>query len=504
MDYLLTASEMKACDQYTIEQVGIPSLVLMERAALTCLEEIEKDLLKRDFTNFEKVSVLILAGRGNNGADGLALARLLSQKGFSVDVYLFEKDKARSLENQKQLEILSHFPVHYVTNVTEREYTVIVDSLLGIGARGELKSELAQIINLVNDLPGMRYAVDMPTGVDTDLGTAQVAFRADKTITFGYLKRGQIFYPGAQFSGEVVCKEIGFWGLPDNLHPEMALLKQHPLLEKPKRIQSGNKGTFGKILLLVGSKEYPGAAILAANACYRAGAGMVKVVSEEELRFLIAEKIPECLFGNMDELENSLAWCDCILLGPGIGRTQRSCELLKAVLTAENTPVVLDADALNLLAENAEWMKLLQKQCQNGRSVIMTPHMMEFYRLLTGAYLQEKLSMQELKADPVKYTKLFLDSIPCTLVAKDARTLIAQKGKEILINTMGNSGMAVAGSGDVLAGIIVSFLGRGLETYRAALLGVAEHASCGDMAREKFGEDRLMPTDLIMELKGDM
>lgn len=499
MKYILTAEEMKECDRYTIEEVGIPSLVLMERAACACVEEIEKRVTDKQ----TKPTALVVAGRGNNGADALVIARLLCDKDYSVSVYLVEPEGRRTTENTKQLEILGHYPVNYVSDLLVGEYTVVVDGILGIGGKRALSEEVCQIVAWMNACQGMKVAVDIPTGVDTNTGAYEVCFVADVTITFGYLKPGLVMYPGTSKAGEVVVKEIGFSkDVLQSLKPRLAVLEEQDLLEFPERRGDGNKGTFGKSLLVVGSEAYPGAALLSTRACFMAGSGMIKVSTDLTIRDFLLSNIPEILFSSRENVSEDLRWSTGVLVGSGLGQSEEAKHAFEEALNQETIPLVLDADGLNLLASSKEWMEKLSRQVE--RPVVLTPHMGELKRLLANEIFGLSVEMDELKNHAVEYAIMVAKKLHCVVVAKDARTIIAKEKEVTVINTWGNSGMAVAGSGDVLAGLIASFISRGMGDFQAALLGVAIHAKAGDICAKKHGKASMLPSDMIEEVKGVM
>lgn len=493
MNYVLTAAEAKYCDNYTITQIGIPSLVLMERAALSCVEELEKR-----FDCKEKQSVLCVAGRGNNGADALAVARILSERGFKTSVYLTEPDKRRTDENTYQKNLLAKYPVSFVTKLQEDEYTIIVDGIFGIGYTGELSDDISELLGLLNTYHAYRFAIDIPSGVNTDDGSCALGFQADCTVTFEYLKRGLLLYPGAKFAGEVVLKRIGIYReCWENTTPGMLSIDGHPDFVMPNRRKDGNKGSFGKCLLAVGSDTYPGAAVMSAMACYRSGAGMVKVCSETGVKSVLIPDIPEALFSLREEFQKDLNWCDVILVGPGLGKTESAKQLLVAAILNSDKPLIIDADGINLLAEDGRLLESLAGM--QDREIVLTPHVMELVRLLDAVFPEEEHSIALVKKDFIHICDKLAKELHIILVAKDVRTYICGGGKIGCLNVWGNSGMAVAGSGDILAGILTAYMGCGLSAYQASVLAVGMHAKAGDFAAEKYGEAGMLPTDILKE-----
>lgn len=486
--YLVTAEEMREYDGNTMERIGIPGMVLMERAALAAMEYI--------LGHWEKGSALILAGMGNNGGDGLCLARLLADKGWQVEVWSVGNPERASGQWKSQRRILDSYPVKFCDFPEENEYTILVDALFGVGLSREITGEYARAVAEFQRRRGFRLALDVPSGVDSDTGKVWgCAVKADATVTFGFRKRGLGLYPGCQWAGEIVTAEIGiteksFFGRT----PETFTFTREPGRLLPDRAGDGNKGTFGKVLLVAGSVNMAGAAVLAAKAAYRAGAGMVKVISAEENRVVLQTAVPEALFGTQRELTESLEWADAVVIGPGIGKSQCSVNNLRQVLEYGRKPLVIDADGLNLLAESGELQQLLEKQGAQGRSVVLTPHVGELSRL-TGK------SVQALKQSLLSHGKELARRYHTIVAAKDARTFVCREEGSAYLNLCGNSGMATAGSGDVLAGAMGTLLAQTKDAFEAAVLAVYLHGKAGDAAAAEKGLCGCMAGD-IAEMLG--
>ena len=512
MEYLVTAEEMKQYDSNTINQIGIPGMVLMERAALEAFRVIKARLWKPGA--FGK-RVFVLAGTGNNGGDGLALARLLAEDGWQVDIaclgqtledghvehYSTEflngeamrEDKFKASEQWKQqMQILSYYPVSFCEKNEDTEYTIMIDALFGVGLSRKVEGEYACAIEHFNKGDGTKISLDIPSGIDSNTGEVLgCAIKADMTVTFGFVKRGLVLYPGAEYAGEVIKAEIGisersFMGKL----PEMFCYNEEPEALLPSRDAAGNKGTFGKVLLVAGSSKMAGAAVLAAKASYRIGAGMVKVISSPDNRIIIQQAVPEALYGTYEDMDESLKWADVIVIGPGIGVREQARVLLEKALQACEMPLLVDADGLNLLSADGNLLQILTDQCKNGRRVVLTPHVGELSRLT-------KRTITELKEDLAVYGKGFAEEIQGVVVAKDARTFICRPNGNICVNLRGNSGMATAGSGDVLSGIIGGLMAQRMEPFAAASVGVYIHAHAGDRVASEIGEHACMAGDLV-------
>lgn len=494
LEYLVTAAEMKACDRYTTEGFGMPSLVLMERAALACAQEIFSEKGRRG------KRTLIAAGCGNNGGDGLAVGRLLMQEGFPVDFWLIGERGRCSPETEKQLEILEKYGCAVWDHRPEREYDIIVDAIFGIGLKRPLEGIFAEAVAYVNGSGAFVLSVDIPSGVGADTGRILgCAVRADVTVTFAFLKRGLLLYPGASCAGRVRLAQIGITeeSFQGKL-PAAFTFRRNAPLPLPERDPNGNKGTFGKVLLAAGSPGMAGAAVLSARAVLGAGAGMVRVLCGEENRSTLQAAAPEAmlaLYGEAagpdgagygrtpsDAFRDARGWADVVAAGCGLGRSREAQELIRLILTETEKPLVLDADGINILAADRA---LLDHVCRvreaGGAPLILTPHPGELGRLA-------QTDMETLLSDPVSVCTEWAGRLNAVVLCKTAATVAADPQGRVYINHSGNSGMATAGSGDVLTGIIAGLLAQGMEPFEAACLGVYLHGLAGDAAAARAGE----------------
>lgn len=478
MRYLVSASEMREYDSNTIERIGIPACVLMERAALAAVEAIEEFCAGGG----RGMPVLVMAGMGNNGGDGLAVARLLSEKGYQVEVWTVGDRERASEQWKQQMGILESYPVEYSLRPLRREYGVLVDALFGVGLSRAVEGLYAEAIDVFRGLSGWRLAIDMPSGIGTDTGEVLGrAAAADLTVTFGFCKRGLALYPGCEYAGEVRIADIGisrrsFFGR----RPGMYAYDEDICALLPKRDGAGNKGTFGKVLLAAGSVNMAGAAVLAARAAYRAGAGMVKVITPPENRIILQQAVPEALLGTCDDLEAGLEWADVAAVGPGLGKSREALRCLERMVRQGGKPLLVDADGLNLLSEQPGLQELLTERGRQGRAIVLTPHVGELARLLG-------CSVQECKRDLPAAGGFLAARLNAVVAAKDARTFICREGHGTCVNLNGNSGMATAGSGDVLTGIIAALLAQGMEAFEAAAVGAYVHGRAGDLVTARVG-----------------
>ena len=489
---------MKRYDSFTIEKIGIPGAVLMERAALETFRALEAEGL----VAFGRSAVL-LTGTGNNGADGLALARMFSEAGMDVEAWIVGREEKATELWKLQRKILDSYPVKIVKEPGRSAYDIVVDALFGIGLKRAVEGEYAEAVNCVNErLGGFKIAMDIPSGLSADDGTVLgTAFRADMTVTYGFEKRGLYLYPGADFAGKVLRVPIGITSASfGSVPPEMFYLDESLEELFPKRNPAGNKGSFGKVLVIAGRQKLAGAAVLCAGAAFSGGAGMVKVISDASNREVIQLALPEAMFGTEEDLEESLEWCTCICFGPGAGTGAQAYHALERV-TECGKPAVIDADGISLLAEHPKLRQAL-KEDAGGSRFVLTPHAGELRRLYQGIFgVENTPSMEKLKVELWTYAGRIAKELRVTVAAKDARTAVCKTGEKICLNIAGNSGMATAGSGDVLAGMITALLAQGIGSYEAACRGVRIHALSGDRAAEKFGEHALRAGDLIAGLR---
>lgn len=487
MKYILSSAQMKQCDVNTMEKYGMVSAVLMERAAMSVVEEIVSGKPGRD------TEILIACGTGNNGGDGIAMARLLYLKGYHVTILFPGKEEKCSVEAKRQLDIARRYGINIENQLPEREYDVVADALFGIGLDREIGGIYAPLIEQLNALQAWKVAVDIASGISADNGTVMgSAFKADLTVTFGFAKVGQLLYPGAAYTGRLLVKDIGIdeKSLSD-IRPKVKMYDGDDLSRLPKRDAYSNKGSYGKVLIFAGSRNMAGAAAFSGKAAYRTGAGLVKIVTEESNREIIQSLVPEAVLSTYDSdtdmaafVKEQLAWADAVIAGPGIGRSAQAEVLVRSVLTLSEAPCLLDADALNILSEHPDW--LLRKNAD----VVVTPHLGEMSRL-TGN------SIKEIRENLFSIAQKFSDEYDVITVLKDARTVIASPGGESFINTTGNHGMATGGSGDVLTGMIGALLGQKVLAEQAAALGVMLHGMAGDAAAQVVGKTSLMASDLI-------
>lgn len=505
---VVTSEEMSLIDKRTIEEYGVSSLTLMERAGKAVAQRIKE--------HFKKGKVLIIAGPGNNGGDGMVAARYLKRAGFKVKVYMVFEEERLSLEARTQLERLrkARIPFSVTRDLREEDLngSIIVDALFGTGLKREISGELAQLIDRINSSGAPVVAVDIPSGISSDDGSIMArAIRADLTVTFGLPKRGHLLFPGAEYTGRLYVEDIGF---PEELLNSSSIKVELPDKELirsliPERRRYSHKGTYGHVLIIAGSRGKTGACLMAARACLRSGAGLVTIGVPETLVSVFQSRVTdEMCLGLPDRGDGSLSKdalkeiidftekkAQVLAIGPGIGVTEDTREIIKGLLGKIKIPVVLDADAINCLEDMPEVLK-------DRDNCVITPHPGEFSRL-TGIPKEkvEKKRIDLASAFSLKYN--------VTLVLKGVPTVIGHEGY-VYINPTGNPGMAKAGSGDVLTGIVSGLMAQGLSGPKASILGVYLHGLAGDMGACDKGLWSLLASDIIeyipgafKELKGD-
>jgi len=519
--FVIKSNEMRKIEHYMIETVGLSSLILMENAAKTVVDVIIKQFPLQDHI---EQSIVVLCGTGNNGGDGLCIARWLIHKGYQVHAVVLGSKERCSKENLYQMAILealiqedkkSTFEI--IETMTREEFsleseihqrmqvllngaTLIVDSILGIGCHRTLSPFLVAVVELVNQENKMVLAVDIPTGIDADNGKVMgIAIKAYMTVTFSLPKIGHFSYPGFEYCGTIIVGDIGIFEKALQLleNPIMVIDKNLFLTFQKeglfRRERFSHKGKFGTLGIIAGDSQMIGATLLAVKAAYKSGVGLVKVFAKEELAHLFLSSVNECVVVSypsecedeeLDErIESFLEQVNAVLIGPGLSKSIHARRLVQQVLQGA-VRAILDADALNIVSENLELLD--ERKCE----VIITPHMGEMSRL-TG-YCSSGIIENMLP-----FAEAFSDQHQLTTVLKSGRTVIVSKELKRYINILGNSGMATAGSGDVLAGVISGLAAQGFTDELSAVIGTMLHSLAGDAYAREYGEHSLMATDLI-------
>lgn len=504
---VVTASEMRALEAAAFA-TGISYDAMMQRAGASVAAELENRL------SVAGQRVVVLAGPGNNGGDGLVAARRLRLAGAETAVIL---SRARDvddplvsayLESGGALSVWDRDIAHAAALSTLADAHIVVDALLGTGASRPVSGNVGDMLSCLNQSrePGRRpgqilASVDLPSGLDADTGAVDsLTPHADLTVTFGFPKRGHFAFPGAACTGELVTSDIG---LPPNLpvHPAATLLDAETVRSLlPRRPPDANKGTSGRAVIVAGCLQYPGAPILAARAAARAGVGLVTLACAASLVPGCAAASPETTFSPLPEDppgrlgEGAVASAleaatrsTATLIGCGLGRHSSTDKFVRTVVAALRCPYVVDADGLNALAELPDWWTIL------GPGGVLTPHPGEMARLAG-------VSVEEVQGDRFGVASLCAARWGQVVVLKGAYTLVAAPDGRISVNPFANPALATAGTGDVLAGILVGLLARGMTPMDAAIAATYLHASAAELACGQYGGHGLIAGDLIPQL----
>jgi len=502
---VLTSKEMKEIDRKAIEEIGIPGPVLMENAGLQVVR-----VLRAIFPQPGREKIVIVAGKGNNGGDGLVVARHLFNCGAVPLVLLLagreevRGDAALNLKIAASIgitikEIRSQEDWKRQKKVLERA-TVIVDAIFGTGLVKPAAGLYARAIDGINKSGAFKLAVDIPSGLSSD-GYELIgpAVRADLTVTLAAPKIGHIFPPSEELVGELVVADISVpRALLEDDHLKLELVEKPSLLPSfKKRKRDAHKGTYGHIFIISGSLGKTGAASMAARAALKMGAGLVTVGTPASCLPIVARSMAELMTEPLAETKektisaealpramNLIRGKDALLVGPGISTQESTCEFLWKLIPKIKLPVVIDADGLNILSLKPELLSKLP------RPAILTPHPGEFARLI-GSSIAEVLEKK------LELVPSFTQKYGVYLVLKGYRTLVADPEGRIFINPTGNPGMATGGSGDVLSGMIASLLMQLKDPLQAAIAAVYVHGLSGDLAAQKIGEKALIAGDLI-------
>ena len=508
MRYALTASEMRAIDAETIKR-HVKGAVLMEHAGAAVASEIVKR------TDKKRALAVVVSGKGNNGGDGFVVSRLLKRQGWRVRTYLVGKAaevKGDALLNLKRLKRQGGA----ITQIGEKSWErlvadlgkadVVVDAIFGTGFEGEPRGLAADVIEVINALGGRPrsrpanriFAVDIPSGVDATTGKASVAVQADVTVTMGFPKRGHFLFPGKELAGEVVVADIG---IPQDAADKAAVeapaaeaggpvkvadrtdIKSALLVRPP----DAHKWSCGHVACVCGSTGLTGAAALTSISALRAGAGLVTLAIPRSLNTIMEVKLTEVMTIPVDETpEGSLsmgalgslialsARANCAAIGPGLSQNEETQEVVRALLARLDRPCVLDADGINAFAGRSDLL------ARPAFPLVITPHAGEAARLFGVA-------KTEIAARPIEFARKKARDLCVVLVLKGAPTVIAGPDGEVYINTTGNEGLATAGSGDVLTGLIAGLMAQGTSPLEAAYCGAYIHGLCGDELRDSIG-----------------
>jgi NAD(P)H-hydrate epimerase len=509
---LVTASEMREMDRLTIEEAGIPGVVLMENAAKGATE-----VFIDHFNPSEGSSILVICGKGNNGGDGYVMARYLHNFGMRVSVIITGERSAISGDAFINLSVIEKLGIEISEIPDDAEfeafthrlsgYSYIIDGIFGIGLNSPVTGVYKNIINAVNNSNKHVMSIDIPSGLNADTGEIMgAAVKGDLTVTFGFAKPGHYVYPGRAFTGRLVTVDIG---IPEMIASRLEITRR---LIKPDDFKSelstdkpeAHKGTKGHLLIIAGSTGKTGAAALTAMGALRAGAGLVTVGIPASLNSIIECKLTEAMtvplpetkagtlsYDALDDILRIASDKTAMAIGPGLSTNPETVRLVCEIITRCSLPMVIDADALNAISMNPEMLDLLDQRR------ILTPHPGEMGRL-TG------LTTRDIQQNRLNISREFAKKRGCNLVLKGAGTIVAEPNGVLNINPTGNPALATGGTGDVLTGIISGFLARGLNEVKASTAGVYIHGLAADMYAEENGESGMIASDLLDKIPGIM
>jgi ADP-dependent NAD(P)H-hydrate dehydratase / NAD(P)H-hydrate epimerase len=505
---VLNTQQMREADRQTIDEIGLPSIVLMENAGRQAVAAMEAA-----FEDLGTSKVGVICGRGNNGGDGFVVARTLAQRGIEALVFLLGSVSEIRGDARTNLEILGRLglTVVEISNAQEWELhfseisdcELIVDAIVGTGFHGSLTGMLETVVADLNGLGVPIVAIDLPTGVSADTHELSgEAIEASMTVTLAAPKVPLILPPADAYGGDLVIADIGIpTSVIDELDgPWLELLTRERMREiVPARAADSHKGDFGRVLVVAGSVGRTGAAHLAALGALRSGAGLVTIATPRSCLPTIAAMMPEYMtepleetaagtidFGAADRVLDMKA--DVIALGPGLGQDPSTAAFVQAVVERSGVPLVLDADALNAYAGDPD--RLIGR---DGVDVIVTPHPGEMARLLG-------VSIEQVQSDRLEHAREFAASHKVHVVLKGHRTIVAGPEGRSFVNLTGNAGMATGGTGDLLTGMIAAWFAQILDAEAACKLAVYLHGTAGDLADADEGEVALLPTDIAAHL----
>ena len=488
---VFSASQCKEMDKQSIESIGIPGVILMENAAIGMFREVVN----------KGESFLILCGKGNNGGDALALCRHLVLDGKKVKVYIVSKDKNYTNDFETNFNILEKLidkrEILFIKSENDiddniindfKHYDVVIDGIFGVGLNNDLTGMFKKIIDYVNLYGKFVVSIDVPSGLDCDLGIERgTSIHADITYTFEVIKQGFLNYKAINSVGSMKILKIG---IPEQIKRinsgNLYVLERQEYKQMVlKREIYGHKGNYGKAVVIAGRRGFTGAAFITTECTIRAGAGLTTLISNEEVQTALSSRMIEAMTLTWDDnVIELIKNANSIAFGPGIGTSKREEQLLEHAISNSKCPIVIDADGITLLGKNMSLLKDLKERA------IITPHPGEMARFLG-------ITIEEVESDRINITKRVANEYGIVVLLKGYNTVISN-GKDVYINPTGNSKMASGGMGDALTGIINAFLSQGINLVQAALLGAYVHGNIADkLANQAY---IINARDIIKEL----
>lgn len=493
---LSKVSEMKNLDKQAMEKYGIPQNILMENAGAAVFSAIS-----REFGVDNKF--VVFCGAGNNGGDGLVVARKLHSNGAEVKVFLLSKKEKFEGAAKKNFEIISKMPVEIseIESADEAENIVansdgIVDAILGTGITRNVSGVYKDVVHLINESGKKIISIDIPSGINGDTGESMgVAVNADITITFGLPKIGNLIYPGYELGGKLYVSHISF---PPTLYKSDSIKTEiFSPLKLPQRDKDTHKGDYGKCLFIAGASSYLGAPYFSSLSFLKAGGGLSYLATPQKISSFIANKGSEIVISPQSETESgsiaienkkdllkSSEDADIVVMGPGLSLEDETQELVRKLASEINVPLLVDGDGITAVSKDLEVIR------KRDAETVLTPHPGEMSRIA-------KMSISEIKEERIDTLQETAKDLNSIIVLKEARSLTGYPDGRVILNTSGNPGMATAGSGDVLTGTIAAMFGLGFSIENATPMGVFLHGLSGDLAAEDKGEDGVTAQDIL-------
>lgn len=501
MYFATTSEKVKVIDRKATKEWGLPSSLLMENAGRSSVKVIREEISPLP------EEILVVSGKGNNGGDGLVIARRLIDLGFQVETFVLGERGQLAEETERNVELLERMTerVNYcspgdelLVDSIEKNPPLIIDSIFGIGIEGELRGNYPELIDVINNSREKTVAIDIPSGLPADSGSPPgPAVEADLTVTMGFIKLGTLLPVAKKYVGRQRVASVGY--------PEVLIRKEAEVWEMvdgqvarkllPDRPSGGHKGDFGRLLVVGGSTGMTGAPILAAKSGARSGTGLVYLAGPKSGNQVFEANLIEGLTvpltdeggylgqGSVDSLREAARGKDAVALGPGLGRKEGTGELVVNFLGQLSKPAVLDADGVVAFSDKVDALEEIDE-------LVLTPHPGELARLLDTTPGEVDKKRYEIVPD-------LAQKLGVTLLLKGVPTVIGAPTGEVALASCPNSGLAKGGSGDVLTGLIGGFLAQDLSTFSAARLGAWVHCKAGKLGAEKWGQDSLQPGDLI-------
>jgi ADP-dependent NAD(P)H-hydrate dehydratase / NAD(P)H-hydrate epimerase len=476
---IATANIIRNIDKYCSENVGIPGIVLMEKAAERVVNNISLD---------DNNSFAVICGSGNNGGDGLAVARQLYCLGKHVEVFMFGINNL-SADCDMNYNIIRNLglKINIISGIEDIEHLrelvskcdITIDAIFGTGLRRNIEGIYDLAITVINENSSNILSIDVPSGFHSDSGkTLGNCIRANRTITFQLYKRGFINYNTDKLLGDIIVEDIGIPSMVVNkFHNNEFMLDRDMIKDKIKRRNKyAHKGDYGRVTIIAGSRGFTGAPVISTQAAVRSGAGLVTLCCSSEIQDVVSSKLLEAMTLNIEDKEKFqlvLEKSNAIAIGPGMGNNENTLSVLSEVVNGSHCPLIIDADSINVLAGNLEFLENMNNK------IILTPHLGEMSRI-TG------LTIETIKENRLDVAKEFASKYKVILVLKGYNTVISD-GNITVINTTGNSAMANGGMGDCLTGIITSFIAQGYNPMEASCIATYIHGYCGEkLSKEMY------------------